>query len=81
VTENGVIDELDKGRLTFILRQTIDGKDKVFTFTDEFFDDVIIAFNSSTKVALFGRQVSVRQPIELLGIESVSPVKDSKQLE
>jgi hypothetical protein len=68
LTVDGVVDELDKGRFTFTLRQTSDGKDRTFTFTDEFYDDVLIAFNSSARVSVSGRQIVARQPIEVLGI-------------
>lgn len=69
VTVEGLIEELDKGRLTFILRSTHDGKDKNFTFSEEFLDDVITAFNSEVRVNVSGKQTSTKQIIEMLGLD------------
>jgi hypothetical protein len=74
VTVEGLIDELDKGRLTFIMRETPDRIDKTFTFAEEFLDDVFMAFSSSAKVNVSGRHTAKKQPIELLGIDFLNPV-------
>lgn len=76
LTIEGVIDELDKGRLTFILRGTREGKDMTFTFIEDFLDEVFMAFNSSVRVSVSGRQVSMKKPIEMLGLDFLNlPVK------
>lgn len=73
LTTEGLIDELDKGQLTFILRGTKDGKDMTFTFDEDFLDDVFIAFSSSVRVSVSGRQISIRKPTEMLGLEFLNP--------
>lgn len=73
VTVDGLVDELDKGRLTFILRATIDGKDRTFTFAEDFLDDVFMAFNSAVRVSVSGKQVSTKQVIEMLGLDFLNP--------
>lgn len=74
VTIEGVVDELDRGRLTFIMRRTDDGLDRTFTFAEEFLDDVMIAFNSSVRVSISGRHATKKQPIEMLGVDFLNPV-------
>jgi hypothetical protein len=78
VTVEGVVDELDRGRLTFIMRRTDDGLDRTFTFSEEFLDDVMIAFNSSVRVIVSGRHATKKQPIEMLGVDFLDlvPVDD-----
>lgn len=74
ITVEGIVDELDRGRLTFIMRRTDDGLDRTFTFAEEFLDDVMIAFNSSVRVSVSGRHATKKQPIEMLGVDFLNPV-------
>lgn len=77
VTVDGLVDELDKGRLTFILRSTSDGKDKTFTFSEDFLDDVFTAFNSAVRVSVSGKQIAAKQVIEMLGLDFLNtPASD-----
>lgn len=73
-TTEGVIDELDKGQLTFTLRGTNDGKDLTFTFEDDFLDDVFMAFSSSVRVNVSGKQISLKKSIEMLGLDFLNPL-------
>lgn len=73
LTTEGLIDELDKGQLTFTLRGTHDGKDMTFTFEEDSLDDVFMAFSSSVRVSVSGRQISTKKPIEMLGLEFLMP--------
>lgn len=68
----GFVDELDKGKLSFILRGTKDGAEITFTFSEEFYDDILEAFSSSARVAVSGRRTLARQPIEVIGFEPIS---------
>lgn len=67
----GIVDELDKGKSSFILRGTKDGEDSVFAFSEEFYDDILEAFNSSDRVAVSGKRTLARQPIEVIGFERI----------
>ncbi|PAJ88298.1 hypothetical protein DF011_17745 [Burkholderia ubonensis] len=72
VSFEGFVDELDKGKLSFILRGTTDGGDVVFTFSEEFYDDILEAFNSNARVAVSGKRTLARQPIEVIGFERIA---------
>lgn len=77
VNTAGSIDEIDKGRLTFILRGTTGGIDQNFVFADEFLDDIIMAFVEGVKVSVSGRKTSSKKPIELLGLDLLeTPTND-----
>ena len=67
----GIVDELDKGKSSFILRGTKDGEDSVFAFSEEFYDDILEAFNSGDRVAVSGKRTLARQPIEVIGFERI----------
>lgn len=71
VGSEGFVDELDKGKLSFILRGTSEGADIVFTFTEEFYDDILEAFTTSARVAVSGKRTLGRQAIEVIGFEEI----------
>lgn len=54
VTYRGRIGEVDRDRCTFILRDTVDARDRRGVFAEDLLDDVLQHFTDSRKVAIAG---------------------------
>lgn len=64
-TLKGVVAEMDKGNLSFTLRQTSDQKDHICMFQADIFDEVMEAFYSEYSVTISGRETLKNGNIEV----------------
>lgn len=80
LTATGLIEEFDKGRLTFILRYTDVGRDITCAITDELYDEVMELFQQDeVRATIFGLEVSGNRLVQVIHIAraAVSPVEES----
>ncbi len=83
LTATGLIEEFDKGRLTFILRYTDVGRDITCAITDELYDEVMELFQQDeVRATIFGLEVSGNRLVQVIHIAraAVSPVEESASL-
>ncbi len=84
LTATGLIEEFDKGWLTFILRYTDVGRDITCAITDELYDEVMELFQQDeVRATIFGLEVSGNRLVQVIHIAraAVSPVEESANLD
>jgi hypothetical protein len=84
LTATGLIEEFDKGRLTFILRYTDVGRDITCAITDELYDEVMELFQQDeVRATIFGLEVSGNRLVQVIHIarSAVCPVEESVNLD
>ncbi|MDS4059137.1 MAG: hypothetical protein RKP73_11270 [Candidatus Contendobacter sp.] len=72
LTATGLIEEFDKGRLTFILRYTDAGRDINCAITDELYDEVMELFQQDeVRATIFGLEIPGNRFVEVIHIARV----------
>ncbi len=72
LTATGLIEEFDKGRLTFILRYTGAGRDINCAITDELYDEVMELFQQDdVRATIFGLEIPGNRLVEVIHIARV----------
>jgi hypothetical protein len=67
ITQTGRIDELDRGKETFTLRDIEGtGRDQKFSYQEEQLSDVLEVFRLQTRVRVIGKRHSANRPPSLL---------------